>query len=235
MSYCVNCGVELAPSEAKCPLCNTPVLNPADPWREPGERPYPPRVERVMSRIDRRYGAALASLFLLIPALVTLLSNLIADQRVTWSAYVLGALLCLFVWAILPFFCKKRHLVRFILLDLGAALLYLWLIDRSVAGADWFLPLGMPVALTAAAFLMAVVLLARYGAVRGLNIPAAAFFAIGLFTVALEALLNRYLGLGTMPRWSWFVLGPCGVIGLALMLLERRNKLKEEIKRRLFL
>ena len=28
MSYCVNCGVELAPSEKNCPLCGTPVINP---------------------------------------------------------------------------------------------------------------------------------------------------------------------------------------------------------------
>ena len=28
MSYCVHCGVELDPSLKKCPLCNTPVLDP---------------------------------------------------------------------------------------------------------------------------------------------------------------------------------------------------------------
>ena len=37
--YCVKCGVELADSERKCPLCLTPVYMPGisdDP-----ERPYP--------------------------------------------------------------------------------------------------------------------------------------------------------------------------------------------------
>ena len=28
MSYCVNCGVKLEESLNKCPLCNTPVINP---------------------------------------------------------------------------------------------------------------------------------------------------------------------------------------------------------------
>jgi len=41
MSYCVHCGVELAPSEESCPLCKTPVLDPNQPWSEPEERPYP--------------------------------------------------------------------------------------------------------------------------------------------------------------------------------------------------
>ena len=37
MAYCPNCGVELAPSEARCPLCGAPAPQP------PGAgKPYPP-------------------------------------------------------------------------------------------------------------------------------------------------------------------------------------------------
>ena len=32
MSYCVNCGVELADSERRCPLCHTEVHNPRQPY-----------------------------------------------------------------------------------------------------------------------------------------------------------------------------------------------------------
>ena len=28
MSYCVNCGVKLEETLNKCPLCNTPIINP---------------------------------------------------------------------------------------------------------------------------------------------------------------------------------------------------------------
>ncbi len=65
MSYCVHCGVELAPSEEKCPLCKTPVMDPNQAWREPEERPYPERLEVVPPHIDRQYGAQLASTFLM--------------------------------------------------------------------------------------------------------------------------------------------------------------------------
>ena len=41
MSYCVNCGVELDKSLRKCPLCNTPVLNPRE----------------IMSSHDKPFGA----------------------------------------------------------------------------------------------------------------------------------------------------------------------------------
>ena len=30
MSYCVNCGVELDVGAGKCPLCDTPVINPGE-------------------------------------------------------------------------------------------------------------------------------------------------------------------------------------------------------------
>ena len=42
MSYCVNCGVELAASERRCPLCGVEVINPREPFDENGERPEMP-------------------------------------------------------------------------------------------------------------------------------------------------------------------------------------------------
>ena len=41
MSYCVNCGVELDPSLKKCPLCNTPVINPNELEGLTYEPPFP--------------------------------------------------------------------------------------------------------------------------------------------------------------------------------------------------
>jgi heme exporter protein D len=34
--------------------------------------------------------------------------------------------------------------------------------------------------------------------------------------------------------WSWYALIPCAVLGVVAMVLERRKKLKESIRRRLF-
>ena len=38
--YCIKCGVELADSEKKCPLCGTVVFNP-EVARPDGAPPYP--------------------------------------------------------------------------------------------------------------------------------------------------------------------------------------------------
>ncbi len=44
MSYCVHCGVKLAPSEARCPLCQTPVVDPVTPYDPSVPKEFPTRV-----------------------------------------------------------------------------------------------------------------------------------------------------------------------------------------------
>ena len=40
MAYCVHCGVKLGAGEKRCPLCQTPVYDPAEP-----EKPEPKAAE----------------------------------------------------------------------------------------------------------------------------------------------------------------------------------------------
>ncbi|MEF9895816.1 MAG: zinc ribbon domain-containing protein, partial [Clostridia bacterium] len=140
MAYCVECGVELAPSEKACPLCGTPVSHPSVPWREPDSYPYPKNVEELSRRINIRYGAHLATILLLIPIAVTLLVDLMEDGQMTWSSYVLGAGLCLFCIVLLPFYVKQAKPYLFLLIDILAVGLYLLLIGlpsvpMALAGA----------------------------------------------------------------------------------------------------
>ena len=56
MSYCVNCGVKLAASEEKCPLCNTIVINPNDTGDDKKEAAYSQRYEDYpRRRINLKY------------------------------------------------------------------------------------------------------------------------------------------------------------------------------------
>ena len=48
MSYCVNCGVKLAKSLKKCPLCNTVVYNPN--IKDESDKPiYSSEIEKIKS------------------------------------------------------------------------------------------------------------------------------------------------------------------------------------------
>ena len=114
MSYCVNCGVELADSETRCPLCGVEVVTPVKPWVEPKTPPYPERLERIMSRIDRRFFAGLLGVILLIPVCITLLIDLLANNGVTWSAYVVGGI-TVFFFVVVFLFCLFTTWSSFVL------------------------------------------------------------------------------------------------------------------------
>lgn len=236
MSYCVNCGVKLAPSEKKCPLCGVPVQNPAAPWTEPLERPYPRYVETVMRKIDRRYGAALASILLMIPVGVTLIANLISSGALTWSWYVVGGVMILFIAVLFPMLFTRPDPIFCELLDMAVILFYLAMIDWLFSPERWFWPLAFPLVAVSFAFIIALTAILRSKRrPTGLYSAALCVFAAGVLSVLINIIVSDYLESTLLPSWSWYVLVPCLVMGMVLCSIERRNKLKEEIRRRLYL
>lgn len=67
MSYCVNCGVELADSERRCPLCHTEVHNPRQPYDRKIPKPFPNRLDLFEPEDNRGFAAAITTLLLALP------------------------------------------------------------------------------------------------------------------------------------------------------------------------
>lgn len=233
MSYCVNCGVELADSEKCCPLCQTEVINPKSPWQEPASRPYSRHVDTILKRIDRRYFATLAALLLSIPCIITVLVDIISGGGVTWSAYVIGAVVVAYIMVLLPFFFKKYHAVIFLGADCAAILLYLLFIER-VNGGRWFLGLGLPLTVAASVCVLVLALLFTKAQMSPIVKSAAVMIAIGLFVVCAEVVLSAYVYGTVRFAWSLYALIPCVILGAAMLVLEHRKNLKERIRKRLF-
>ena len=215
MSYCVNCGVELAPSEKRCPLCGVEVVNPAKPWTEPEALPYSDNAERIR-RIDRRYLAGLISLVLLIPAVVCMFCDIL-DGRLSWSLLVTGALLNVFVIFLIPMMLHRPSALLLIALDTVSTSAYLLLIRIAcglpASGKDWLLPLALPIVL----------------------ICAFAFLGVGILTVGINLFVNLYCGLALMPVWSLYSMLPCLVLFVFFLVLNKRNRWKDGIRKRLFI
>ena len=235
MSYCVNCGVELVPSEKTCPLCSTPVINPSATQPEAFSMPYPKRVERIIGRIDRRYGAALGSLVLLIPALITMISDLMINREFTWSPYVMGGLIVSFVFILVPWFILKPRLYLFVFFDVISVLFYLAYISGVTSDFAWFLPLALPLTLTCGAFSAGVIFAGTTKRLRGLYRPALMLFMLGAASIAMELFIELYAFGAFVLSWSLIVLAPTVVIAFMLILIERRQNLKDRIRRRLFI
>ena len=104
MAYCVHCGVKLGAGEKRCPLCQTPVYDPAEPERPAAASPkaYPVRTPEQALKRSKRFLLTLAALMLLAPAGLCLVIDLLATGGITWSSYASGALLMLFLSAAPP-------------------------------------------------------------------------------------------------------------------------------------
>lgn len=235
MAYCVNCGVKLAPSEKNCPLCGVEAQNPKAPYREPKETPYPKRVERVVAAADRRFGVTLASLLLIIPVVIPLLSDMIANGAVTWSSYVVGASACLFVFALVPFLFERPRPYLYWAFDSLAVIGYVALIAYVSGGFDvWFLKLGLPLCLAVSICSLLALFIVRRKTWPILYKGASMLAVFGMLAVFIDFIIYGFTLPQTPIHWSLLVVAPCLVIALILISIEKRKKLRDEIKRRLF-
>ncbi len=236
MSYCVNCGVELQKSEPRCPLCGTEVINPREQPEEKPVRPYPSHVERLDKSVDRRYVASFISLLLLIPLFTTMLANIFVNKQLSWSYYVLGGELVLFSVFLLPMIARMPKIL-YVLVDAVAVGVLLLLIQVLAAGNwGWLLLLALPVTGLAAVMSWFFTILAS----PKCRLPVLVRFSlaitcVGLFVVAIELFIGLYHSHAVAwPSWSLYVLFPCLVLASSLLLLNRRARVKEEIRKRFY-
>jgi hypothetical protein len=235
MPYCVNCGVELSKPENKCPLCNTPVVNQnkADALKE--ERAYPRHLDKIMERIDRRYTITLIMLIALIPVLTTGVVDMVINRGITWSAYIIGAFACSFVGILFPFIFKKQKPYFFWFIDWVMLALYIWLINILSGGGEWFVNLALPIVIVAFVVLSAILYIIYYKKLAGFYKAAIIIFLIGVSALGIEFLIYLYKGAVVYTGWSLMACLPCAVIAAILLFIEKNKKLKEQIKKRMFL
>ena len=235
MSYCVNCGVELQKSEPRCPLCGTEVVNPNELNEEKPIRPYPAHVEHLDKSIDRRYIASFISLLLLIPLFTTMLANVLVSKQLTWSYLVLGGELVLFTVFLLPMIARMPNVLYMVIDTASVSVLLLLIRVLTQSSWDWLLLLGLPITVLTALTGWFFSLMAS----PKCRIPVLIRFTfalacVGLLVVAIECFIGLYKHAIAWPTWSLYVLFPCLVLASSLLILNRRARVKEEIKKRFY-
>lgn len=141
MSYCVECGVELAEYHKKCPLCDTPVHNPNRSF-DFSKTDYPiyKKHYSVSNRskvVHRLVGFILTMCFLMaafIPAIIDFKST----STITWSIYPILSASLLWVSIAIPFFKKRNTFFREFTLAWVSTAVFTVLIDLvSSGGFSW--------------------------------------------------------------------------------------------------
>jgi len=232
MSYCVQCGVELEKSLERCPLCNTPVLNPNTPDVKYHPSPYPAKKGQV-DTVKRTDLAVLISVILGGTAFACGMLNLLVYQSNHWSFYVIGA--CLLFWVVFTpaLLYSKLNTYFMILIDGIGIALYIGIVAYEFPNAAWYPEVAIP--LVALLTLMCEVLfVVRNKISRSILVPAIVIcIELAVTCVSLELLVRNHLERHLYITWSSIILTCCAVIAAVLFTIIRRARLREELRRRM--
>lgn len=230
--YCIKCGVELADSEAKCPLCNTHVFHP-ELQRIQIEGLYPS--DQYPPTQVRPWGALLIlTMVWLLPLFITVVCDLQFNGSITWSGYVVGGLMVSYVMLILPSWFQKPNPVVFVPCNFAASALFLLYINFATNG-HWYLSFALPVTAGLGLITTAVVTLTRYIQRGRLYIFGGAAMVLGLFILVVELLLNITFRFPLAFTWSLYPLVVLMLLGITLLVTAICRPLRESLRKRLFI
>ncbi len=228
--YCCNCGVELADTEKKCPLCGVRAYHP-DIDRPEQEGLYPDHTPQPRMKPSTVH-TVLIVLFLL-PILVTIQCDLLINSTITWSAYVTGALLMTYIWLILPTWFKKPNPVIFVPCDFAVLGLFLMYICFATEG-HWFFPFALPTLGFFTLVITTVITLMRYVPRGKLYIFGGAFLAIGLYMPIMEALICLTF-VKNFVYWFIYPTNALVLLGGMLIFLAIVRPARETMQRKFFI
>lgn len=230
--YCVNCGVELADSERVCPLCGVAAFHP-DISRGEGDSLYPTKTI-LTHKVSPKGALVIVTTAFLIPLLVTLLCDMQINDKVTWSGYVIGALLLSYICVVFPWWFRRPNPVILIPVDCVVLGLFLFYINLATEGT-WFLGFALPVVGVFTAIVSAVTSLLRYVKKGKLYIFGGAFLALGVFMPIMELLLNRTFYIEKYLGWAFYPFIALVLLGGMLIFLAIWKPARETMERKFFI
>lgn len=230
--YCIQCGAKLADSQTACPLCGTRVYHPdlvqeqRDPLY-PADR-HPPQAPRSLA------PQFIATFACLLPLITLAVCDLHISRTITWSGYVIGAILLGYITLILPLWFRKPNPVVFVPCGSAAAVTYLLYINLATGG-DWFLSFAFPVAGGVGLLVTAVVTLLRYVKRGVFFILGGAFITLGVFMLPVEFLANYTFRVSHFIGWSLYPLTTLVMLGGFLIFLGIYRPAREAMERKFFI
>ena len=230
--YCIKCGVKLADTEKHCPLCQTVVFHPDIP--RPEVTPLYPPASYPAPQVNPRTAHIVLSTLYLLSMLIPLLCDLHIAGSVTWSGFVIGALLLSYVVLVLPFWFHRPNPVIFVPCGFAALGLYLLYINLATGGS-WFLSFGLPVVGFICALVTAVVTLLRYVRRGQLYILGGAFMALRAFMPLMGFLLNLTFFAPRFAFWSLYPMTALVLLGGMLIFLAICRPARQTMERKFFL
>lgn len=232
MSYCVNCGVELHGDLKVCPLCNTPVINPAELEKKMSEPAFP-REKGQVETVKRKDMGLLMSIVAVATAVTCGVLNLLVYDSSRWSLAIIGACALLWVMLVPVVIYTKLPVYVYLLADGVMVAVYLYMISYVTPGREWFWGLALPVTALVTLIAELFALCIHKLPVGFLTTALYIFTAIGVLCCGLECLIDRYIVGKVKLTWSSIVLTVCVIIDVTIITLLSRKRLRDAVRRRL--
>jgi len=230
--YCIKCGVELADSERKCPLCSTVICHPEINTGN-GIPPYPRNI-KINDKVSHSGILFIITMLFLIPIIVSLICDFELNGKLGWSLHTVGGILLAYIIIALPMWFRHPNPVIFVSADFCAVGLFVWMISILTKG-QWFLPFAFPLIGGVFIIVITVITLIRYVRRGHLYVFGGAFMAAGAFAMLIEFLSSITFGEFSMFIWSLYPLTACFIIGAMLMVIAICKPLKRSLSKVFFI
>lgn len=228
--YCANCGVKLADSEKRCPLCGTEAYHPD--IERPEVDPLFPQDFVPKRELSKATIHIIIFTLFLIPILLTLYCDFYINYAITWSAYVVFSLFIVYIVAILPTWFKKPTPAVFVPIDFFVIALFLHYINFATKG-DWFLTLAFPIVAYLGIIVTTASVLLYYLKKGHLYVIGAFFIALGLFMEIVELFLMITFKFDSFNGWSLYPMIPLVLIGLGIIAISISRNIRTILARKL--
>ena len=222
MTLCTHCGVELDDGWKICPLCGR------DPGiigeQDPVSNNYPSNIIRLQKKENRKYLWELSGIIAFSGIFVCTIVELLLSKGLRWSLFSDVSIATSWVILTLFQFVSKRSLmiVTSLMFTILAAL---FSFDLIATGRGWFVPVGLPVTITAFIAAGIIIVLYQSAFLKGLNLIAAALILLSGFCIITEIILDQYLNNVVSIRWSLIV--AVSIIPVALVFFFYHYRLKK--------
>lgn len=230
--YCIKCGVELADSERKCPICGTVPYHPE--LKRNITPPTYPNYSEPKKKISRTSVMFIVTILFAIVSIQIALCDFVITGRITWSVFASGGLILLYIAAILPLWFRRPNPVIFVPCDFAAAGIYVAVINLLTNG-DWFISLALPAIGILGIIVTTVVVLRRY--VRGgfFFVYGGAVIACGIYVCLIELFIHITFDVGKFFAWSFFPLTGSVLVGLAMIVIGICRPIREALEKKFFI
>ncbi len=209
--FCQFCGSQIDDNSTVCPVCNRQLSSSLNNGAK-----EPVQAEKDENPKGKGYAAVVSAL-MAFPTLLALVGDYLGPPEwlmklfhnpswaqpgvITWSAYLLGIVMCLWMMIVLPALKPKRPSVA-VCVCLGVISLYLVFLAYINKSAEWYVDYVMPICLMLTVTSAITSILVAYKIIPRSHITSALIVQAALLCIGIEILFDMNLRHELNLRWS---------------------------------